>query len=134
MTFGGGQRASVEINLTPLIDILFLVLVFLVMSATFARRTFVEIDLPEAVTGAPEATDPNVIRIDVDAEGRVYLGDQTVSLEGVRERLFALPDQGAMTVVLGADERTPHGQVIQVIDMVRESSIPRLHLETVPRP
>ena len=134
MTFGSGQRAAVEINLTPLIDILFLVLVFLVMSATFARRTFVEVDLPRAVTGTPEATDPNVIRIDVDADGRAYLGGETFSLEGVRERLFALPDQGAMTVVLGADERTPHGQVIQVIDMVRESSIPRLHLETVPRP
>jgi biopolymer transport protein ExbD len=53
MKFRSNERAAVEINLTPLIDILFLVLVFLVMTATFARRTFVEIDLPRAVTGAP---------------------------------------------------------------------------------
>jgi biopolymer transport protein ExbD len=134
MRFGSGRRAAVEINLTPLIDILFVVLLFLVMTATFARRTFVQVDLPQAVTGAPEGTDPNVIRIDVDAGGRVYLAGQEVDLEGARRYLVALPDRRAMTVVLAADERTPHGQVVQVIDAVRQASIPRLHLETVPAP
>ncbi|MDA1184913.1 MAG: biopolymer transporter ExbD [Acidobacteria bacterium] len=134
MKFGSSERAPAEINLTPLMDILFLVLVFLVMTATFTRRTFVDIDLPRAGTGAPEGTEPNVIRIDVDADGRVYLEGQSVGLEGARQWLLAMPRQGAMTVVLAADERTPHGQVIQVIDMVRESSITRVHIETVPAP
>jgi biopolymer transport protein ExbD len=130
--FGSSRRAAVEINLTPLIDILFVVLLFLVMTATFAKRTYVQIDLPQAITGTPEGADPNVIRIDVDAGGRVYLVGQEVDSEGIRRHLLALPDHGAMTVVLAADERTPHGKVVQIIDMVREASIPRLHLETVP--
>lgn len=134
MKFGSTERTAAEINLTPLIDILFLVLVFLVMSATFARRTFVEINLPRTVTGVPEGTEPNVIRIDVDADGRVYLEGQAVGLEGARQRLLAMPDQAAMTVVLAADERTPHGRVIRVIDLIRESSITRVHIETVPAP
>ena len=134
MRFGSSERTAVEINLTPLIDILFVVLLFLVMTATFAKRTFVQIELPQAVTGTPEGTDPNVIRIDVDASGRVYLAGQEVDLESTRRHLLAMPDQEALTVVLAADERTPHGQVVQIIDVVRAASIPRLHLETVPAP
>ena len=133
MTFSSGGRAEVEINLTPLIDILFIVLLFLVMTATFARRTFVEIDLPDAATGAPEAAD-QVIRIDMDAAGGVYLGGRPVAFDGVRPSLLAMPNRDALTVVLAADERTPHGQVVRVIDAVRAASIPRLHLETVPAP
>jgi biopolymer transport protein ExbD len=134
MRFGSSRRAAVEINLTPLIDILFVVLLFLVMTATFAKRTFVQIDLPQAVTGTPEGTDPNVVRIDIDAAGRVYLAGQEVDIGGTRRHLLAMPDPDAMTVVLAADERTPHGQVVQIIDVVREASISRLHLETVPAP
>jgi biopolymer transport protein ExbD len=134
MKFGSSRRTSVEINLTPLIDVLFVVLVFLVMTATFAKRTFVQIDLPQAVTGAPEETDASVIRIDVDAGGRLYVAGQEVDLEGTRRYLLALPDQQAMTVMLAADERTPHGQVVRIIDVVRQTSVPRLHLETVPAP
>ena len=134
MRFGSRGRAEVEITLTPLIDILFIVLLFLVMTATFAKRTFVQIDLPQVVTGAPEEADPNVIRIDVDADGLVYLAGQSVGLEKARESLLAMRNPDAVTVVLAADERTPHGQVVQVIDLVRASSISRLHLETVPAP
>ena len=134
MNFGSSARAAVDINLTPLIDILFLVLVFLVMTATFAQRTFVDIHLPEAASGTPAESDQNVIRIEVDAEGMVYLDGQVAGLEGVRQRLLALPDGGPMAVVLAADERTAHGQVIEVIDLVRQTSIAQVRLETLPAP
>jgi biopolymer transport protein ExbD len=132
MRFRAGERAQAEINLTPLIDILFIVLLFLVMTATFARRTFVQIDLPEAATGAPEGTDPSVIRIDLDAGSRLYLAGQALTVDGLRRHLGGLAAKEGLTVVLAADERTPHGQVVQIIDVVRASAIPRLHLETVP--
>jgi biopolymer transport protein ExbD len=126
------ERPAVEITLTPLIDILFIVLMFLVMTATFSRRTFVRVDLPEAATGVPESADPNVVRVDVDAGGRIHLNGRAVGIVDLRRQLegFALPEQ--MIVVLAADERTPHGQVVRIIDVVRQSSVPRLHLETVP--
>jgi len=132
MRFGPRGRAAVEINLTPLIDILFIVLLFLVMTATFARRTFIQLELPQSTTARPEGTDPNVVRVDIQADGGLYLAGQAVDPESVRQYLLARPDRTAMTVVIAADERTPHGQVVRIIDLVRESAVRRLHLETVP--
>ena len=132
MRFARSRRPAAEINLTALIDILFIVLLFLVMTATFADRTFLQLTLPRTTTGQRQADNPNAMRIVVDATGELVLDGQAIDLAGIGRRLAAAPNRDELLVVLAADERTPHGRVVEVLDTVRKAGVFRLNLETVP--
>jgi biopolymer transport protein ExbD len=134
MRFGVERRASAEINLTPLIDILFLVLVFLVVTASFTDRTVLSISLPEAGTADRLATPRDAVTVVVDAGGTLYLDGVPMEAEDVRRELGLLPDPGGITLTVAADERTPHGRVVQVLDLARGAGILRLDIQTVRDP
>ncbi len=72
-TFSLPRRYEAEISLTPLIDILLTVLMFFVMTATFADRLFLQVALPRAMTGRLETNDSNAVRVGTDADGNVFL-------------------------------------------------------------
>ena len=125
------KRAEPDINLTPLIDILFTVLMFLILTTTFREATEMKIVLPESRTGQPLSTDtPTRVRIEVDAEGRVVLAGQQLPLARLATTLRALPVTPDTQLLLTADERTPHGRVIEVMDAAREAGALQVSIET----
>lgn len=130
MTFRAARRAGSEIILTPLIDIMFTVLLFLVLTATFSEQTAVRISLPRAVTGAASTPDPRLLRIVVDAHDRVYIGGQEQTLADVKRRLWAIPEAERSFVTISADENASHGRVVQIVDLIRQAGIFRLDIET----
>lgn len=134
MKFGSGRRAAAEINLTPLIDILFLVLVFLVVTASFTDRTVLSISLPEAGTADRVPTPRDAATVVIDAAGAIALDGVVRTPDELRRDLRALPDPGSTTLTVAADERTPHGRVVQVIDLAREAGVLRLDIQTVRDP
>ena len=73
MRFAPPRRAGVDITLTPLIDILFIVLLFLVLTATFTEQTVLRISLPRTATGIHDSGDPGAMRILVDAAGSIFV-------------------------------------------------------------
>ena len=131
MTFRPARRSGSEIVLTPLIDIMFTVLLFLVLSATFTEQTVVRISLPRAATSTATSTDAHLVRILVDVEGRVYLDGHVATLEDVKGRLEAIADADRAFVTIAADENARHGLVVQIVDLIRQAGIFRLDIETI---
>ncbi len=123
-------RRRPTINITSLIDVMFLLLIFFMVSATFRQDFGVEIDLPEAVTAEQADTDkPYAIR--VTEQGQTYFGEDVVSREELRSRLKALfADDPKATVVLEADRSAEFGRVLEVIDTAREVGGERLIIPT----
>jgi biopolymer transport protein ExbD len=131
MTFRPARRSGSEINLTPLIDIMFTVLLFLVLSATFTEQTVVRIVLPRAATSTATSTDTHLVRILVDVEGRMYLDGHVATLDDVKGRLAAIADVDRAFVTISADENARHGRVVQIVDLIRQAGIFRLDIETI---
>lgn len=130
MRFAASRQSAVEITLTPLIDILFIVLLFLVLTATFTEQTVLRIALPRAATGDRPSDAPGTVRIMVDADGTIALDGEIRTLDGIERRLRTIRDRDGTRVVIAADEQAHHGHVIQVIDRVRQAGIFRLDIET----
>jgi biopolymer transport protein ExbD len=128
--FAPPRRAGADITLTPLIDILFIVLLFLVLTATFTEETVLRIALPRTATGERGPNDPGTVRILVEADGTVYLDGHVRTLDEVGRRLQTIVDKDGTRVAVAADERASHGRVIHVVDLVRQAGIFRLDIET----
>jgi biopolymer transport protein ExbD len=127
-------RAAAEINLLPLIDILFLVLVFLVVTATFTERTVLPIALPPAGSATPDAGQQSGIVVSIDAGGTLYVDGAEQPLAEVARRLHAVRDPASTSVTIAADRRVEHGRVVEVVDAVRRAGILRLDIQTLTAP
>lgn len=131
MRFRRPARAVPEINLTPLIDILFTVLMFLILTTTFREATEMTIVLPESTTGEPLPSETAArVRIELAADGRIVIAGREVALDRLVETLRALPVTADTQLLLSADEGTPHGRVVQVMDAAREAGARQLSIET----
>jgi biopolymer transport protein ExbD len=129
--FTNRPRPAAEINLMPLIDILFLVLVFLVVTATFTERTVLPIALPPAATAAPDAGEQAGIVVSIAADGTLYVDGREQPLAEVARRLHSIGDPASASVTIAADRRVQHGRVIEVVDSVRGAGILRLDIQTL---
>jgi len=127
--FRASSRGSPEVNLTALIDVVFLLLIFFMVSTTFEWRTELGIELPEA--SARESTsDDAVVEVVIDAAGGIEveghrLGDPTA--QSLRQALArAARGLDSPPVVISADARTPHQSVVTVMDAARTAGLYRL--------
>ena len=128
------EHEEPEINLTSLIDVVFLLLIFFMVSTTFDRQALIRLDLPEAATAESEAV-PDLIEIVITAQGQLFVGDGLV-IEPVRaavqaalaERLSERPDA---PVVLRADAEAPHRLVVLVLDAAAAEGVRRVGIATV---
>lgn len=122
-----------EISLTPLIDVVFLLLIFFMVSTTFTRITEITVDLPEA-QATPSERERNVIDVIIDVQGRYFVDDrllvnrQTDTLRRALEEQAG--DKEAPTVLISADAKTPHQAVITAMDAARQAGILHVSLAT----
>ncbi|NIM28633.1 MAG: biopolymer transporter ExbD [Gammaproteobacteria bacterium] len=126
-------REPVDINLTPLIDVVFLLLIFFMVSTTFNRDSELSIELPTATAEAQERK-PESIEVAIDAQGRFYVnGRQLLNTQPktLREALrSAAGDNESPPVIISADAKTPHQAVVQIMDAARELGFVRLTFAT----
>jgi biopolymer transport protein ExbD len=113
-------EAQAQINIVPMIDVIFSILAFFIISSMFLSKSEgLPVNLPQASTAAVQ-TETVKLTISIDAEGVLMLDEQTVALEdleqAVRDRMEAEP---VSVVVLKADKTVEHGQVVEVMDRVR---------------
>ena len=134
MNFRQRRREEPDINLTPLIDVVFLLLIFFMVSTTFRREADFKIELPEA-SQMPVPNEQQLI-LTIDATGRYFLKDRELTgtdLETVREALIEATDEGRndLPLTIRADGRTPHQAVVRAMDAAGQAGLRRLAIATV---
>ena len=117
---GGKRRVPPEVNLTSMIDVLFLLILFFMVSTTFDKFGRVRVDLPEAQPQAESRKEVERIEVVVDPQGQVYVADRELvntEVETVKRGLLEVAgERRDLPVVIAADARAPHGAVIKVMD------------------
>lgn len=133
MKFRPDRRDVVTPDITPLVDVVFLLLIFFMLSTTFVVSPGIRVNLPQA-EAEPVRTEQQEVRIKIDAKGSIYLEDQRMSLEDLDQRLrdAARVDRDAM-VVIEADEETAHKFVVDVMDRAKAAGLHRLAIATRPK-
>lgn len=128
------QRTEDEgINLTPLIDVVFLLLIFFMVSTTFSKRTQLTVDLPEAV-GEQNSEPPRQIEIMIAADGSYAVNDQALvnnKVETLKAAITKLAEGDTkVPLVVTADAKTPHQAVVQAMDAAGQLGFVHLSITT----
>ena len=133
MNLQPGGEDEPDINLTPLIDVVFLLLIFFMVSTTFEQQSRIQIELPEASAEAV-AQEDQTLEIIVDAQGRYFIGDQQVinsEMKTLKAAISkALGDREGIPVTVRADANTPHQAVITVLDATSQLGLTHISLAT----
>jgi len=127
------RRIIAEINVTPLVDIVLVLLIIFMVTATYIVRPSIDVAVPEASTG--EDTVQTTLAIVMTKSGELYANGQPIVRDALRSLAVRLRQEaGARAqVVLAADKQSSHGQVVEVMDLVRQAGISRFAI-TVTRP
>ncbi|HHM06449.1 MAG TPA: biopolymer transporter ExbD [Gammaproteobacteria bacterium] len=127
------RREEPNVNLTPLIDVVFLLLIFFMVSTTFQRRSEIRIDLPQAAE-QQRAADKAPIVVVIDKAGRFYVDNQKVintQSDTLKRALRqAAGDRKDPPLILSADAQTPHQAVVTAMDAARQLGFVRLSIAT----
>lgn len=133
MKFRARAEEDLTIGLTPLIDVVFILLIFFMVTTTFNRTSELRIDLPEA--SASEAKpDQKKLEIAIDAQGQFYINQ--VKVVGTSRKTLALAlrkmlgKDKNLPVIIKADAMTPHQSVITVMDVAGRLGLNRLSIAT----
>jgi biopolymer transport protein ExbD len=128
-----GKRSSrsVFVNVTSFIDVLFVLLLFFMVSTTFVNQPAMSLDLPKAVHS--QTSRQATIVVYVDQHGTIHLNDEAID-EAVLEqalisRLATVDDKA---VILKADSRVTHGTVVRILDIIKGAGVTKLTIATQP--
>jgi biopolymer transport protein ExbD len=127
------KHDDVEVNITPLIDVVFLLLIFFMVSTTFERESQIEVTLPEAAIDAP-AEEDFVIEVTVNAQGTYFvngqrvINNQTTSLK--QAMLKVAQGRQDPPIILSADANATHQAVVRVMDAARQLGFVHLSFAT----
>ena len=124
---------DVEINITPLIDVVFLLLIFFMVSTTFIHKSQINLNLPQASEDIVEV-EIEKVRVAVDRDGRYYINDRalvntqmTTLKQGLSDATGTLHDP---VIIVSADADATHQAVIQVLDAARQLDLVRITFVT----
>ncbi|MFC1750386.1 ExbD/TolR family protein [Pseudomonadota bacterium] len=127
------RRDELTINLTPLIDVVFLLLIFFMVTTTFREESEIEINLPQA---SKEPMEPvgSPLEILIDIDGRYYVDRNLVintQLDTLKRALRkATGDRKDPPVIISADAKAPHQSVVTAMDAARQVGLVRLSIAT----
>ena len=118
------------INVTPLVDITLVLLVILMVTASYVASKAIPLELPK---GATAETTPMTLAVSIDKDGRTYLDAQPVDERTLRARIRAARAADPETrAVIAADGRTTHAHVVHVIDLLRREDVTRFAINVDP--
>lgn len=134
MNFRNKDREELELNLTPLIDVVFLLLIFFMVSTTFDRQSEIAISLPES-SSEPVSEKKQELVIIIDAKGGYFVNQEEVvssRMDILRSAIFnAAKGSEQPQVVIQADRQTPHQAVIKAMDALRQLGFNHLTFATL---
>jgi biopolymer transport protein ExbD len=132
-------RENIDINLVSLIDVVFILLLFFVVTTTFTRETQLRVELPQAVTGTPEEnSELKHLDIAISADGVYSLNNQLLPKNDLPSLIEALQKESSgdtsLPLSISADGKTPHQAVITAMDAAGKLGFSRLRMTTVEAP
>lgn len=129
----GRTREEPEINLIPMIDVLLVILIFLMVTTSYAKYSELQINLPQA-GGSAETAQVQPITVAVDTNEHYAINNAEVRFSGVAALSSALKTaagaQTDPTIVINADAKTPHQAVINVMEAARQAGFGRITFAT----
>ena len=129
MQFSSGRQRRVTLDMTPLIDVVLMLVIFFVLTTTFGLAPGIKIDLPQG--GSEQQANDGDAVILITKEGAVYYQDERVSLEALQTTLHQRhQQQSGLRVVIKADTQAQHGRVVAVMDTAKAVGIARLAIAT----
>ncbi len=138
MAFGRLERTTgappmSDINMTPLIDVMLVLLVIFIITAPLLASS-IRLDLPKTDAAAPNDT-PRFVLLVVDKTGQVFLDDKPVAQLELARRLALVAGQNPDTEVqLRADEAVPYGRVVEVLGVAQKAGLSRIGFVAEPKP
>ena len=124
-----GSRPMSDINMTPLIDVMLVLLVIFMVTAPL-MTTSLKLDLPKT-EGARPSDAPLFIAVAINEQGQMFVGDEAVTSEQLLQRARDAARRDPMTEVqLRADSRVPYGRVAELIGLVQDAGLSRVGFVT----
>ena len=122
-------ESSGEINISPLIDVVFILLIFFIVTTVFVDETGVKVDKPRAAS--QQDIEKESILIGITAEGGVYYGGREIGVGGVRAVISRLQQEQQRPVVIQADRETDTEKTIEVLDEAKIGGAQTVFVSTV---
>jgi len=130
---GGGSDSISQINVTPLVDVMLVLLIIFMVTAPILQQG-VQIDLPKVSAGPLQGSEEQLV-VNVGKTGQVFLNDTPMTLDQLTEKLRAIaaarPDR---QLFVRADQAVPYGQVMRAMGAVRDAGLTKVGLVTEPPP
>lgn len=122
------ESKSHEIDMAPLLDVVFILLIFFIVSTAFVRETGVEVNKPTAVSSAQ--LQKSVYLIAITASGQVVYAGTTIGVQGVRATLLQLNQKSPRPLVIQADKSVRTELLVQVMDQAKLAGISNINIAT----
>ena len=126
------KRIAGKIDLVPFLDVIFLLLIFFVVSSRFMFQSAIGVDLPAAVTPEVESQDNHTVIL--TKSGPVFFDGKKVSMEGLNFGLeLAIAKGRDPLLIVKADKEVVHGRVIEIMELAKQAGIKKVALATEPK-
>ncbi len=133
MNFRPYSHEELELNITPLIDVVFLLLIFFMVSTTFDHESEMNITLPEASKEIAQAK-PDAINVAIDGQSRIYVNEKELinsRISTIKEALYDIAaDLEDAPIIISADEEAPYQMVIRTMDAARQLGLIKITFAT----
>ncbi|MDP5212229.1 biopolymer transporter ExbD [Pseudoalteromonas tunicata] len=123
------EQQQQHIDLSPLLDVVFILLIFFIVTTVFVKETGVEVDKPQALSS--QKLERNVIMIAITNSGEVIYDNSNITVAGVRNTVSQLLKNRPQPVVIQADKQVPTELLVQVIDESKLAGASSVNIATV---
>lgn len=130
---GDDDDIITDINVTPLVDVVLVLLIILMVTATAIVSKTIPMELPTAATPEAVPATPTTFAISIDAEGELYLDRDPITHEALRARVReAREEDPEVRAIIAADGRIQHANVVRVIDLLRQERVTKFAINVRP--
>ena len=112
--FSNAEPDLTEINMSPMIDMVFILLIFFIVTTVFVEEPGIQVNKPLAITA--KDLQKNAILIAIPANGQVIYGGREIGIAGVRPTVTRINQRDKLPVILQIDEQAPAGVIVRVVD------------------
>ena len=132
---GDSDDGIVDINITPFVDIVLVVLIIFMVTATYIVKQSIKVELPKAATG--ETAEDTSLALMIDAKLALYIDGEPATKDSLRARLReelakAKAEKKDVICLIGADTTVPHGEVVGLLDLIRQEGVTKFAINIEP--
>ncbi len=123
------------INVTPLVDIMLVLLIIFMVTASLVANKAIELKLPESESAQALKPDEKTLNFAIDKQGKIYVDGEVVEFDAIAPRIRAEREKKPgvnLAAAISADAQTPYEQVVKLIDIVRKNEIIDFAIQTDP--